>query len=120
MQNDKLEHLKALMALPVHNPERNKLRDVVKQQGDALARAAAKFLSLNGEYVARRSWDKARHAPIPQTHPWRGLLTVQRAEDLKYPYSREAIDADFVREFNTLNCLKACPMELPQALEQAA
>jgi hypothetical protein len=60
-----------------YDPTRNRLRDVVKREGDALARATARYLTLNSEYVARRSFDKSRYAPIAQTHPWRGLLTNQ-------------------------------------------
>lgn len=109
-----------LAALPVIDPERNRLREVIRQQGDRLASAAAKYLSLNAEYIARRSFAKARYAPIVQTHPWRGLLTTQRAEDLKYPYSRDQLDADYLREFDHLNNLRACPMDLPQPEREAA
>jgi hypothetical protein len=43
-----------LRSLPVHNPERPKLRDVVKGDFEALQRRAHKYLTLAAEYNERK------------------------------------------------------------------
>ena len=44
-----------LLSLPIDNPERNKLRDVVKGTPEQLARKAHKYLTLADEYNARKN-----------------------------------------------------------------
>src|SRR5882672_11956960 len=52
------EQCKHLLSLPVENPGRNNLREVIKQRGDALARKAHRFLTLATEYNERATWAK--------------------------------------------------------------
>jgi len=52
-----------LMSLPAVDPTRRKLSDIIRDK--SLETRAAKFLTLSAEYSARRTWAKARSAPIP-------------------------------------------------------
>ena len=58
-----------LMALPAVDPERNKLRDVVKGSPDSLARRARRFLTLGAVYAERERYAKTRDV-IPTYYSW--------------------------------------------------
>ena len=58
-----------LMALPAVDPERNKLRDVVKGSADSLARRARRFLTLGAVYAERERYAKTRDV-IPTYYQW--------------------------------------------------
>ena len=56
---------KALMSLPINNPERNKLRDAVKGDAKKLAARAHKYLTMSAEYKARETFQRKRYEPEP-------------------------------------------------------
>ncbi len=66
-----------LMALPVTDPNRPKLRERVPYSADKLAAKAAKYMSMAAEYAKRRTFAREQANP-PHVEPWRGFVTVQR------------------------------------------
>jgi hypothetical protein len=63
----------ALFTAPVNDPNRNKLRDVVKGDAASLARRARKFLTLGAVYAERERLEKER-ADDAKTTPYRKWL----------------------------------------------
>ncbi len=52
-----------LLSVPIDNPERNRLRDVIRFEGEKLASKAAKFLTLAEEYSRRRTFRREQEKP---------------------------------------------------------
>ena len=82
------EAARHLLTLPLVNPERNKLRDVVRVTGDALDRRAHKYLTLAAEYNARKR--NPLHDPIPTYADW--LRTFLKPADVRAEYARQGFD----------------------------
>lgn len=70
---DQTDYLKKrlahLMALPVDNPERNNLRDVVRGSDTQLAKRIRKFLTLGAVYAERETFAKRRNV-LPTYQQW--------------------------------------------------
>lgn len=104
--------LARLMSLPVHNPERNRLRDVIRYSGKQLETRAFKYLTMAGEYRERKTARNKMLEPEPDYRTRLNrltahLVTQRRCAPLLVPSYTDNVQS-YIRTFDTLNGLKSC------------